>query len=698
MDRSKEIAASRRSKSVCTRIDVGFTSSMVAFWAVCIPIFAIWHVGTSLAQYPPVQSESSSSSNIGLAVYSVPIESDSGSPMVSNAVAIQTTQAPSISVLPASYVSSNYVSSSSSSSILRNWAQDVANAQMNLYSRRFPDVGLARQRLDQAMMSLENFLATSPQHQANWLNFLEWNKLRSELSQAKPDQNALIQIEKTFRQNYFGLEMRQFTGVRDALKSYILALRYGSDQAKSIEILTDRLKKLSEQVQTPGFERDFASIREIGKTVSYLSQAEQAAALVNSVRGSFSRANFRVLVSSQFVNTKFARPVHEHNPVNELILGTQIYGQSLMQGWVTPQLVDSATRAAIKLNLSGNFTSQNIGYNRSVKLHTQGFGQVAACETIALTDEGLVQLNDTGVDAHLNSQINDIEAKLRIVRRIATKQAAKQKPEADSIAEGRLENRVRNQFHNQLGQQLEQANSKLKMPELPILNRVGLQRPKRSTWSSTQFLALLWKLQDNEQLAAPSSCPLVVQPNGITLQLHESVITNMTDPVLAGRVLRSTEMDALAQQFGSALGTKPKSVNEEPWAITMENYHPVEVQFDDSLVTFRIRTTKLTKLERTDQELDQPSSIEASYAINLSNGAIQLDRQGDVKINFTGRAQGGVKAVTLRSFLKKRFDEVFKTQLLDEPIRVTDKLPIELQGLQLASIDVDDGWIQAHLR
>ncbi|MEQ1825648.1 MAG: hypothetical protein ABL921_06860 [Pirellula sp.] len=684
-----------------------FGSGSLAFWACCVPIIGIWHVGNSFAQFPAANEQH----GVGLAVYSVPVQSvQSASSPFSNGMVYHEGAVTGANVVPASYVTSivptntpiystvgaSYVSSSSSPMVVRNWALDVANAQLNLDSSKFPDVGAARQRLEQAMTNLENFLSTSPQHQANWLRFLSWNDLRGEINKPKPDQALLTQIEKTFRQNYFGLELRHFTSVRDALKNYLLALRYGTDQATSIEILTNRLKKLSDQVQMPGFERDFASTREIGQTLAYLSQAHQSPTLVSAVRSNYSRANARVLVSADFVRQKFSRPVNEPNPVDEVILGTQLYGQSLMQGWVTPQLVDSSTRAAIKLNLNGQFSSQNIGYNRSVKLHTQGFGNIAASETIALTDDGLIQLNDTGVDASLTSQIDDIEARLRIVRRIASKQAAKQKPLADSIAEGRLENRVRDQFHNQLGQQLSEANSKLKTPELPVLNRLGLQRPSRSTWSSQQYLALLWKLQDNDQLAAPSSCPLVVDPSGITLQLHESVVTNVTDPILAGRILRSSEMGGLSQQMAAELGTKASVVNDdEPWAITMENYHPVEIQLDDSLITFRIRTTKLDK---GDQQLNQPASIEASYRISITNGAIQLDRQGDVKIAFSGRQLSNLRAVSLRSFLKKRFDEVFKQQLLDEPIRVTDKFPNELRGLQLASIQIDDGWIQAHLR
>ena len=188
----------------------------------------------------------------------------------------------------------------------------------------------------------------------------------------------------------------------------------------------------------------------------------------------------------------------------------------------------------------------------------------------------------------------------------------------------------------------------------------------------------------------------MVDPTGITVQLHESVVTNLLDPVLAGRILRSSELDSMAVQFGDTLGKGlAKQKDEEPWAITMANYHPVEIQLDDSLVTFRIRTNKL---DRGDQALDQPASIEASYKIVLADGALQLERQGEVKIDFSGKQQRGVRAVTLRSFLKKKFEDVFKQQLLDEPIRITDRLPSDLQDLNLSSVQIENGWIQAHIR
>ena len=525
-------------------------SSPISIVGLSIALMGFWHVGVSLAQNPNSTTQSSVSNGVYLTTSSLPVDNTALTDNAEQPVAI--TAIEYSNTIPASYVMplSTDISSvstlglaspssfSTAQTMGHNWALDIANAQMNLDPNRLPDIGTAKQQLIQVMSELENFLSASPEHQSNWLAFLAWNDLRKELAEETPDPERIIQIEKAFRQNYYGLEMRQFTRVRDALVNYTNALNFGANRTKAIESFSKLLTKLSEQLQVPNATSNFENTREVGQALTYLIQGNQANSLVHSVRGIFSRANARVLISSEFVSKRFSRPVNEANPVNEVILGTQLFGQSWLHGYVTPQLLDSSHRAALRLNMNGSFSSQNIGYNRSVKLYTQGSGNVAASETIAMTENGLVPLNDASSDANLESQINDIEARLRIVRKIASKQAAKQKPQADAIAEGRLENRLRNQFHERLTQQISEANDRIKTPELPVLTRLGLDRPTRTTWSSSQYLALLWKIQGQSQLAAPTSCPLVVDPSGVTVQLHHSVVTNMLDPVLAGRIIK----------------------------------------------------------------------------------------------------------------------------------------------------------------
>lgn len=566
-------------------------------------------------------------------------------------------------------------------------------AQESLSPEFLPSIAFQKSKLDIATSELEQFLSRNPSEKENWLRFLKWEELLAELKKDAPDLLTLMQFEKNLRQNFPGLEMRPFVNFREELRAYTNTLRVSSDPTVSLPYLKDRLAKLSASIAEVDLKEDIEARREAAQTLEYLSQANQARGVIQSIQSSYSRANVRVLLSSEFVQRQFSRPVSEYNPVCEVILGTNITGDSFINGSVSPRLLDNPSNASMQLTMHGNFNSDNVGYNRGVQIKTTGYANVVACETVTLTASGLSAMSDTNADADLTTQINSIQAKSKLITKIAKKKAAQQKPLADSIAEGRMETKIRNQFHQKLQDQLNESNQKLASTDLSVLQRIGLAKPNRLSWSSSQYLALLWKVQDGVQLGAPISCPLDVSPTGITVQVHESVVGNLFDPIFGGRVLKSEDAALYASQFGD-LGKKIKRDNEEPWSVTMDSFYPIEVRLDDNLVTIRVR---LNKLEKGDQALKQPALIQATYRPVLDAGALQLKREGEVKIEFYGKQDRGVRAVSLRSFLKTKFSEFLKEELLDVPLKLSEKLPPEFQSLDLVSISSESGWLQVHL-
>lgn len=582
----------------------------------------------------------------------------------------------------------------SSSTTVSSALNEVLNkAQETLSADLLPSISSQKTKLDQAVSNLESFLSLNPAEKDNWLRFLKWDDLRGELAKESPDLLTLMQFEKNLRQNFPGLEMGPFVEFREELRAYTNALRVSSDPTVSLPYLKDRIAKLAASMSEVDLNEDIDARREAAQTLEYLTQANQAQTLVQMIKSYYSRPNVRVLLSNEFVQRQFSRPVSEYNPVCEIILGTNITGDSFINGSVAPQLLDNPSNASMRLTMLGDFNSNNVGFNRGVQIKTTGFANVVACETVSLTPSGLSAMSDTVADAQLTTQINSIYAKSKLITKIAKKKAAQQKPLADSIAEGRMENKIRNQFHQKLSDQLAESNLKLASTDLSTLQRVGLAKPSRTSWSSSQYLSLLWKVQDGSQLAAPMSCPIDVAPTGLTVQIHESVVGNLFDPIFGGRVLKSEEAGLYASQFGE-IGKKIKRDNEEPWSVTMDSFYPVELKLDDNLITIRVR---LNKLEKGDQALKQPALIQATYRPALEDGALQLKREGEVKIEFYGKQDRGVRAVSLRSFLKTKFSEFLKEDLLDVPLRLSEKLPPEFQSLDLVSISSESGWLQVHL-
>lgn len=573
------------------------------------------------------------------------------------------------------------------------WLDRIRKAEEVLAPERIPSATQDRQNLEQKLDRLEKFLATSPTHGPRWRTVLGLDAAQNTLSSPEPDLSVLTDVEKRFRQNYPGLELDTFVQVREALAKYVRSQRVASDPERTMTILRNRLKRLSERYQTPDATTDMHDTHELAQTISFLQHSNQSTELVNAYRNAYSTSNARVLIGSDFVERRFSRPVHEQTPVRELILGTTIRGQSQLTGVVSPRLIDNPSQATLRLHLMADFNSSNRGYNRSVVLNTQSDARIQAAESIALSDSGLISLGDTTADADLTTRITGIQHQLKIVRKIAAKQAAKKKPQADSISESRLENRLVRQFHEQLASQLAEANQRLNSAGRTELARLGIAKPQRSSWSTRDCMSLDWKVQTDAQLAAPGPCPIPHTTQGMTVQIHQSLIGNLLDPVLAGRVLRSEDMDGYIAQFGEAAKRIPRKQDDGPWSITMQGFQPVEMQLDDSMIRFRIRTSRL---DREDQSLDQPAIIDAAYRVEIVDGRIQLHREGDVNVNFSGTQQKGVRSVTLRTFLKNKFEQLFRPELLDKPLDWSENLPPQFKDLRLASLSIDDGWMQVH--
>ncbi len=576
----------------------------------------------------------------------------------------------------------------------QSWLPTIRSSMESLDPGKLPAIVPARNELDASLSELERFLDKSPQRKKGWVDFLQLDALKKELAADRKNVERLWPIEKNFRQNFLGLELKPFRNVRDALNKYILAELYSADPTRTVGILSNRLSLLAEQVQAVDVSENYEARRSTAQTYSFLTESNQESALSSLIQSSFARPNLRVLVSSAYVQQRFGRGVSEYNPVCEEILGTRIVGSSWLNGSVSPTLVNNPHQATVRLQLFGDFTSDNVGYNRGVKLYTQGSANVFASETIALGEHGLFSHNDTSVQANLSSRINDIDANLRIIERIAAKTAAKQKPQADAIARSRMETRIRDQFHQQLSQQLVEANEKVTPPQPVEVVRLGLSQPARSSWSSTQFLSLLWTVKNGKQLTAPNTCPHAVPNTGMAIQVHESAIANFLAPILAGRILRSEDAALYRQQFGPLADAAVAQEDSEPWAVTLATFQPVDAEFHDGKITLRVRTTKL---DRGDRALNQSADISATYVPDLSSGKLQLVRDGEVSINFHGNQQTGVRASALRTFLKRKFDEVFREELLKEPLNLADRLPPDMQNLRIASYVSDRGWLQVHL-
>lgn len=578
--------------------------------------------------------------------------------------------------------------------------QNIAlQARNQLDKDKLPKIEDARHELLTALENLDRFLATNPNQVDAWNKFLRLDSVREQAGAEKPDTTLLIDLETSMRQNYLGLEYPQYTKLRESLLHFHRALRFSTSPEQTIKAIDVRLEKLVETLNEP-FELETERSEVVGVIANYLDLTNQAPGSLAAFRAKYSQPNAQAFVRESFVSRMLVRPVAQPSDVNECLLGTHVVGLAFLNGNVSADLMPSNNGVSLCLNLNANMSTNSTGYNRGVVIRSTGASPIQASKQIFVSPAG-ISSTAASVATDLQTQINAIEHRSRIVRRIATRKAAETQPQANAIAEGRLQNRVRTQFDQQVEEQLGQAriqfsNFQQQSQTRPEFTRIGWPMPTYTYNSTTNAIHGLLTQRTKSQLSALKPCDLPRNSDAqVILEAHQSAMMNAIDVFLGGRTLRNNDLDDLVKQFGGKVTPElEKEANSDPWSITFAAFHPIQIDLNDGLVKLTLRIGQMT---RGDQVLKQDASVTAVYRPTVNNGYLRMDREGDVKIEFFGKISN-IAAVSMRAFLKGKFEDTFKPLLVNAPVTLPAPKQANVPPVQISNLQLDNGWLQVNLQ
>ncbi len=574
--------------------------------------------------------------------------------------------------------------------------QIIRQALDELDPAQLPDPIAAKKKLQLAIERLQRYVQIDSENGQAWSRFLRLPEIEEEIAKPQPNSTLLTELAMNMRQNYLGLEMGPFIELRNALDDMVRAAKYGTSAERTMQILTRRMEDLVGSLESPpgGAESELSA--DVGLVANYLVESGQAPIAVDKLRQQFRRPNVQLVARETMLNRLVGRPVAEPGPVDECILGTRILGRACLTGNVLVDLLPMSGGVALNLQLTGNLTSNNRGYNRGVVLRTTGTSPVVATKQIIATTNQLTAMPAT-VATHLRTRINQIEHRLRIVRKIAKRKAAEQKPKADAIAEARMRRRLGSQYDEQVDGQLVEANSQLtKLRQgSPELKRLDVPMPMLAVYSTSETVDANVVQAASFQLAARKVCPIPrpVDADAV-VEVHQSAAINGIESFLAGRKIRSTDIKALAKQL---LGEVPPELLEEaegpPWEITMAPFNPVQLEFDNDQVRVTVR---ISRMEGNERSIPGGATIAATYTPSYRDRVLALRRDGDLEIEVPG-VRSATQATTLRSVVRKKFDEILKEEIVTERLNVGEKFP-RLAQFDIRRVKLDDGWLQLGIR
>jgi hypothetical protein len=101
-------------------------------------------------------------------------------------------------------------------------------------------------------------------------------------------------------------------------------------------------------------------------------------------------------------------------------------------------------------------------------------------------------------------------------------------------------------------------------------------------------------------------------------------------------------------------------------------------------------------MEGSERSIPNGAVVTATYMPSYFNRVLALRREGELEVEVP-RVRSATEATTLRSVVRKKFDEIFKEEIVSEQINLAERFP-RLAQFDVHRIKLDDGWLQVGIR
>ena len=544
--------------------------------------------------------------------------------------------------------------------------------------------------------AVEQRFATAGSSADGWKAYLAWDQFKGELQKAKPDGAILVDVYKKLASGYEGLELKWFANLRVALGDYLpVAANVGnSDLEKAFK---SELDELSGQFKSLSAHPTAAETRQIADRLLWLESARQAPELVREIRARFSTPNFHVQLGGDLLNVGIGGPIDDVAPIDDCILGTAIHGTGRTVGKTTAVLTPNPTFATFDAMLDAVNYSNNVGRNGPVCIYSTGQTWLGADKRLWLDATGLhAHSARTAADAHTTiTNIVSIKGR-KMVEKIAWRRAGQQLGEAQAIASQHAAARLAVRVDAQADPSLQDANQRYEAKVHKPLDerRAFPQVLNFDTLASA--LEIHGMAAQQSQLAAASAPPELLHPADVTVRVHESMVNNMTETVLAGMRLSDTMVQQAALEL---LGRLPDQLqpDQEPLTIVfpperIPQVPPVTVAFAENGMTVTVRGWKYFTGA---QQQEQPGMfVTAAYKFKNTPEGYRAIRQGDLQVTGTKPGEKlSARLIYIKNVVMRKFGKLFAPEIKLQGFKFNSgKLAAAGQFVPQEIIS-QDGWL-----
>ncbi|MEM7313285.1 MAG: hypothetical protein AAF497_09050 [Planctomycetota bacterium] len=581
-----------------------------------------------------------------------------------------------------------------------------------------------RVNLQNSVLDLKNFLSTGgAEKEKAWKDYLELDKLDEEVRKSKPELKQLAAAFKRFSSDECGLDWPPFAKVRQNLGKY-LELTKMAGGADANDRFADRVEKIAQTLQLHELDPSNDTAAQLIRDLGWMESTGLLPDIAGKVRGQYSRPNFYVALSGDFVTKQINDTRSDYQNINRNFEGSHITGSATTSANITGVLVPSDNGAVIDILLNGTTITRTVAQQRRVFVHSQGTTGLSATKRLYLNFQPVMasSLPSVGLmTSPANATASTYQQTLgvnvnrcvgrRLIGRVACRKADQSNPRAASQTSREAEQTTEEQLNREVNQMISGADQRMQ----DALARMNIDQEylpdSMRMRSSSRKLYFDGLVTAKRYMGAPSNPPDVGAESDLTLQLHQSAVNNVMarlfggikiDPQRMADMLKERNIEVPAELQSSLSGgsddeksddesDEKAAQDDDDWALTFDTLQPVTVAFSDGKVRIAIRGRRF---EQGDQAIKEPLEISVTYRLRKSStGDLEARRIGDIEVLFLespGRLS--TKQLAYKTFIKRKTSNLF-TRTISTSQLPESNLTNQLRSLVLDQVEATRGWL-----
>ncbi|MCE9525055.1 MAG: hypothetical protein K8R36_03260 [Planctomycetales bacterium] len=422
------------------------------------------------------------------------------------------------------------------------------------------------------------------------------------------------------------------------------------------------------------------------------SSEDETSDLADAVNAYYRNANVRVAISAELVNRLLPKEMRTAEPVQDMIQGASVQGQSETSTRLRLVLLPDRFRWRLGLEAKGEVASSTASTAGPATFYQDGAASYRARKLLTV-DRKSIRMHEAEAEAAAQTQLNDFETDFdgiplfnALARLVARNQYDMKSPAATLEVENKIINRAAGTLDTQVAERMEKAKAEFQNKLLSQLQKLHLDPTAVDLETTQDRLIARYRLAGREQLSAHTPRPQAPGDSLLSVQVHETALNNALDHLkLTGRKIELHELfKEMTTRFSDQKISVPEDLPEGVF-VTFADHDAVRIDNQDGRLRIRIHLKELsiTSNHKTFKNL----IVTGYYKPHPDQLDANLERDGIIELG--GNRLGAGERLMLAGIFEKVLSRNRKLNLVNERI---SKSP-QLKDQQVTQFVIHDGWI-----